>query len=245
LDLHLELSNVVPRVWRVIRVPDELRLDDLHHVLQVVMGWDDFHPHVFEVGPFEYGPKPEDDGDEDDEAPREGTAWAGEASELTIGQALAQGEGAVTYIYDFAEEWRVRITSIGESDVSDASVSCIAGEHTGPQQETRGLEPFSVEALNKRLASARRPRASPEYPAGPAASADQQLLANLTLVVLLLGSRRTKMGTRESWKNVRVEILDSLTEAGLIHSDPRQKTVQITDAGVAHAERLLKRLRSL
>ena len=245
MRLHVELSHVVPRVWRVIRVPDALRLDDLHHVLQAVMGWDDFHPHVFEVGQLEYGPKPDDEDDEADEVPREGTAWAGEASELTIAQALAQGGGAVTYIYDFAEEWRVRITSIGESDVSDATVTCIAGEHTGPQQETRGLEPFSLEAVNKRLANALRPRASPEYPAGPAASADQQLLANLTLVVLLLGSRRTKMGTRESWKNVRVEILDSLTEAGLIDSDPRQKTVQITDAGVAHAERLLKRLRSL
>jgi DNA-binding PadR family transcriptional regulator len=42
-----------------------------------------------------------------------------------------------------------------------------------------------------------------------------------------------------------VEILDALTEAGLIDSDPQRKSVTITDAGVAHAERLLKRLREL
>lgn len=244
LDLRLELQNVVPRVWRVIRVPASLRLDDLHHAIQAVMGWDDFHPHVFEVGELEYGPKPVGD-DDDDEEPRE-SAWAGDDGELTVAEALAQAGEAITYIYDFAEDWRLRITVDAESGQADAiGVTCVAGEHAGPQQETRGLDPFTVEAANRRLTSALRPRSSPAYPAGRGASADQQLLANLTLVVLLLGSRRTKMGARESAKQVRAEILESLTEAGLIDSDPRQRTVQITDVGVAHAERLLKRLRRL
>jgi hypothetical protein len=102
-----------------------------------------------------------------------------------------------------------------------------------------------VDAANLRLARARRPRATPEFPAGARATADQQLLANLSLVVLLLGSRPTRHGTREAWKNVRVEILDALNEAGLIVSDPQRKSVTITDAGVAHAERLLDKLRAL
>jgi hypothetical protein len=90
-----------------------------------------------------------------------------------------------------------------------------------------------------------RPRATPAHPAGERASAEQQLLANLSLVVLLLGSRPTRHGTREAWKNIRTEVLDSLTEAGLLESDPQRKSVTITDAGVVHARRLLERLRSL
>ena len=247
LDLKLELTRVVPEVWRVLRVPADLRLDDLHHAIQAVMGWDDFHPHVFEVGEHEYGPRPDehDDTDEDDDY-REASAWAGEDKDLTVAQALSARPQGFTYIYDFTEDWRVRVTLSGESQADTAhAVVCVAGEHAGPQQESRDLDPFSIEAANKRLHNALRPRATPEFPAGPGASSDQQLLANLTLVVLLLGSRPTRHGTREAWKHLRVEILDALTEAGLIVGDSQRKSVTITDAGVAHAERLLKRLRGL
>ena len=211
------------------------------------MGWEDFHPHVFEVGEKEYGPQP--DGVEDDDqdfASPERDAWAGEDREITIKEALTHSPDAVMYVYDFAEDWRVRVTRVGETEVDERTpVLCIAGEHTGPQTESRDLDPFTLDAANKRLQRALRPRATPQHPAGPGASADEQLLANLSLVVLLLGSRTTRHGTREAWKNIRFEILDSLTEAGLIDTSPQRKSVTITDAGTAHAQRLLQRLRAL
>jgi hypothetical protein len=224
-----------------------LRLDDLHQAIQTVMGWDDFHPHVFEIGDSEYGPRPErhEDDDEDDEL-REPTAWAGEDHELTIAQALAQSPEGITYIYDFDEDWRVRITQAAEADTdSVVEVSCMAGEEAGPQQESQRYATFSVNEANARLARARRPRATPHQPAGPRASADQQLLAHLTLVVLMLGSRPTRHGSREAWKSVPAEILESLQEAGLIEHDPARRAVTLTDAGVAHAQRLLQKLRTL
>ena len=244
VDLRLELQNVTPRVWRVLRVPADLRLDDLHHAIQAVMGWDDFHPHLFEVGDGEYGPRPEL---LDEEEPyEEASAWAGEGREITVEEAVKHSPAAFTYVYDFDEDWRVRITSDGQADTDEAvTVTCLAGEHSGPQQESRDREPFSVEAANQRLVRAMRPRATPEFPAGARASADQQLLANLTLAVLFLGSRPTRHGTREAWKHLRVEMLDALHEAGLVDNDPQRKSVTITDAGVAHAQRVLQKLRSL
>jgi hypothetical protein len=244
-DLRLELSDVVPAVWRVIRLPAHLHLDDLHYAIQAVMGWDDFHPHVFEVGEREYGPKVEPEADDDAEFV-DASAWAGEGSELTIAEAFKASAGGFSYIYDFVDEWRVRVSLAGEADVEDASpVVCLAGEHAGPQQESRDLEPFTLDTANRRLRRALRPRATAAFPAGVNAAPDQQLLANLTLVILLLGSHRTTHGSRQAWKTVRVEILESLHEAGLIESDPRHKSVLITDAGVAHAQRLLQRLRTL
>ena len=246
-DLRLELSHVTPPVWRVLRVPADLRLDDLHHAIQAVMGWEDFHPHLFEVGEHEYAPRPEVDvNDDDDDSLEDDGAWAGEDHEVTVAQALKQSVSGFTYIYDFAEDWRVRVTVDAESE-HDAvsSVACLAGEHAGPQQESRDLQPFTVEAANGRLTRSLRARATPQFPAGPRASSDQQLLANLSLVVLMLGSRATRHGTREAWKNIRTEMLDALTEAGLIDSDSQRKSVTITDAGVAHAQRLLQKLRSL
>jgi hypothetical protein len=245
VDIRLELSNVTPRVWRVLRVPADLRLDDLHHAIQSVMGWDDFHAHVFEVGDAEYGPPPDDDDEESDEQGFiDDGVWAGEGKDVTVAQAFRQSPDGLTYVYNFGEDWRVRITRLGESDVDTTpAVACIGGENAGPQQESRDLDPFTVEGANRRLRHALRPRATPEFPAGPHANADQQLLANLTLVVLLLGSRPTRHGTREAWKNVRGEILDSLHEAGLIETDPQRKSVTITDAGVAQARRLIAEMR--
>ena len=246
-DLRLELSHVTPRVWRVLRVPADLRLDDLHYAIQAVMGWNDFHPHLFEVGDAEYGPAPdESDEEEDDDTFKEHSAWGGEDRELTIARALAQSPAGITYVYDFAEDWRVRITAENEANADTATeVLCLAGEHRGPQQESRELGPFSVEDANARLRKARRPRATPERPAGPRATPDQQLLAQLTLAVLMLGSRPTRRGTHEAWKHLRDEVLDSLQEAGLVDHDPVRKAVTLTSAGVAHAQRLLQRLRRL
>jgi hypothetical protein len=246
-DLRLELSQVTPRVWRVLRVPADLGLDDLHYAIQAVMGWNDFHPHLFEVGEAEYGPAP-DEGDEGEEEStfKERSAWAGEDRELTISQALAQSPGGITYVYDFTEDWRVGITAQGDGEANGAiEVECRAGEHRGPQPESRDGGPFSIDDTNARLRKARRPRATPEHPAGPRASRDQQLLAELTLAVLMLGSRPTRHGTHEAWKHLRGEILDSLQEAGLVDHDPVRKAVTLTASGVAHAHRLLQKLRKL
>lgn len=211
------------------------------------MGWDDFHPHLFEVGDREYGPRADAEADEEDERRLvDAEAWAGEDRDLTVAQALAASPDGFTYIYDFDEDWRVRVTHRADA-VTDAApvVVCLAGEHAGPQQRSRTLDPFSVEAANRQLQAMSRPRATPEFPAGPRASADEQLLANLSLAMLMLGSRPTRHGTREAWKHVRTEILDSLSDAGLVESDPVRKSVTITDAGAAHARRLLQKLRRL
>jgi hypothetical protein len=246
-DLRLELLHVTPLVWRILRVPSDLRLDDLHLAIQTVMGWDDFHPHVFEVGDREFGPRRTvvDDADADEEG-LEDTVWAGEDSELSVRDALKQSPEGVTYIYDFNEDWRVRVTREGESEVAAPDgVVCVAGDEAGPQQESGRFETFSVDEANARLARAQHRRATPEQPAGPRATSDQQLLARLTLVVLMLGSRPTRQGTREAVRQVRPEVLDSLQEAGLIQHDPARKAVILTDAGVAHAQRLLQKLRAL
>jgi hypothetical protein len=247
LDLRLELSHVTPRIWRVLRVPANLRLDDLHYAIQAVMGWNDFHPHLFEVGDAEYGPAPDDsDEEEDEETFKEPSAWAGDDRELTIGQSLAESPGGITYVYDYAEDWRVRITVDTETEADTATdVVCLAGEHRGPQQESRELGPFSIEEANHRLRKARQPRATPDRPAGARATPDQHLLAELTLAVLMLGSRPTRHGTHEAWKQFRAEVLDSLQEAGLVDHDPVRKAVTLTAAGVAHAQRLLQKLRRL
>lgn len=55
-DIEIELTGVTPRVWRRIRIAQARPLAELHRTIQVLMGWGDYHLHVFEVGEREYAP---------------------------------------------------------------------------------------------------------------------------------------------------------------------------------------------
>ncbi len=46
-QLHILLLKISPAIWRRVLVPSDQSLADLHHILQIVMGWDDTHLHRF------------------------------------------------------------------------------------------------------------------------------------------------------------------------------------------------------
>jgi hypothetical protein len=255
VDLELELVGVHPRIWRRLRLPADASLRDLHHAIQLLFAWDDRHLHVFDVGRHEYGPRPEEEWEREQ--------WAGDDEGVTVAKALAEARGPIEYWYDFGDDWHVTIAPIstGEADAPHAAM-CLEGEQAGPPEDCGGPEvyqrlidrasrggpsgewdrrlpdgfqpaAFDVRVVNQRLSLAFRPRATPDRPAGPDAGPDAQRLATLTLATLYLGSRRTKHGQREASKTLRVEILDALQDAGLIFTDPRRKTVIVTEAGQA------------
>jgi hypothetical protein len=48
--LRIELDEMEHPVLRRIEVPLAIRLDDLHSVIQVAMGWENYHLYEFRVG---------------------------------------------------------------------------------------------------------------------------------------------------------------------------------------------------
>ena len=57
-QLNVEIDDVTPRVARCVEVPFDIRLDDLHFVLQIAIGWQNGHPFEFRVGDRAWGPAP-------------------------------------------------------------------------------------------------------------------------------------------------------------------------------------------
>ena len=49
-QLKVSLLDAEPPIWRRILVAQDVRLPRLHRILQVVMGWTDYHLHQFMVG---------------------------------------------------------------------------------------------------------------------------------------------------------------------------------------------------
>jgi hypothetical protein len=48
-QFKIALKDVKPPIWRRIRVPETYTFWDLHVAIQNVMGWSDYHLHLFDV----------------------------------------------------------------------------------------------------------------------------------------------------------------------------------------------------
>jgi hypothetical protein len=217
-DLELELRLVKPRVWRRVRVPADLTLADLHRVIQIVMSWDDVHPHVFDVGGREYGPEPDEE--------EVSLHWAGDDEEVTIQKAVRK-ERSFEYTYDFGSEHRVDIAVVAEISSARPQIECLDG----------GGGDFVVADVSARLDDefGRRRASAPVSP-------ESQLVADLTLVLLFLGSWEEGKGERAAYKTMRFETLDALAAAGLVVTNTHRKSVDLTGDGVKRAQTLLHRI---
>jgi hypothetical protein len=96
--LTVEIDDVTPRVARCIEVPVEIRLDDLHFVLQIAIGWQNGHPFEFRLGDRIWGLRDRDI----EPAPLA-------AEEATLADILAHG-GNFKYDYVLGEDWEHTVT---------------------------------------------------------------------------------------------------------------------------------------
>lgn len=96
--LHVEIDDVTPRVARCVEVPIDIRLDDLHFVLQIAIGWQNGHPFEFRIGDGVWGLQDRD---------AEGSVAA--AEQATLADILARGS-TFQYDYVFGEDWQHTVT---------------------------------------------------------------------------------------------------------------------------------------
>jgi hypothetical protein len=85
--LRIEIDEVEPAVIRRLEVPVVIRLDDLHFVLQIAIGWQNCHPFEFRVGETAWGLL-----DRDDPA-----ASPRAAETATLADVVAAADPAVAY----------------------------------------------------------------------------------------------------------------------------------------------------
>jgi len=103
--LAVEIDDVMPRVVRVVEVPVDIRLDDLHFVLQIAIGWQNGHPFEFRVGDLAWG-QPDRDAEPPPYPPLQaGEGRVGAAEQATLADVLSRGS-TFRYDYVFGEDWQ-------------------------------------------------------------------------------------------------------------------------------------------
>jgi hypothetical protein len=141
--LKVALRDVKPPIWRRLRVATDLTLRDLHHVLQIALGWTDSHLHEFEIGGKRYGmPDPQED---------IGPSPLDEQNYRLI--ELFQKGSRAEYLYDFGDDWRHEVVvEDAVSSESDApKAQCLAGARACPLEDCGG--PYGYADLLEVLAN--------------------------------------------------------------------------------------------
>jgi Plasmid pRiA4b ORF-3-like protein len=142
-QLDIRLERIEPPIWRRIVTSELITLAALHHLLQVVMGWEHSHLHQFLVGTTRYG---EPDPDYDDDM---------QSDQRVRLRDIAREKGAsFRYEYDFGDGWMHLITVEEMWPRTDLHLvpRCIEGGRACPPEDCGGVGGYEnlLEALRDR-----------------------------------------------------------------------------------------------
>ncbi|KRL09983.1 IS1096 element passenger TnpR family protein [Schleiferilactobacillus perolens] len=135
LQLKIQIDGVHPPVWRQVVVPETVRLNQLHGIIQIAFGWQNGHLHSFQ----------------DDQNKRRiyvdaidpDTTLEQELTAKTAAYPLLQ-KGPLVYTYDFGDDWQHTITL--EKTLSPLVVGaqqvpfCVAGRGPNRVEDSRGVD---------------------------------------------------------------------------------------------------------
>jgi hypothetical protein len=133
LQLKLSLMDTEPVIWRRILVDDLSTLHQLHRMIQILMGWWDYHLYEFDVeGQRFHGPGDEPFLDED---------IGEEASGTTLRQLGLRKGDVFDYVYDFGDSWQVEIVVERRRQTRGRQWNLpwlLEGERAGPPEDCGG-----------------------------------------------------------------------------------------------------------
>ena len=129
-QLKVTLKDTRPPIWRRILVDGNTSLQKLHDVLQLTMGWGNYHLHAFEIHGREYGvPDPEFEQD----------SRMRDEKSVKVMKVVAEKDRFL-YVYDFGDDWQHQIVveKILPREQGRHYPVCVAGAMACPPEDCGG-----------------------------------------------------------------------------------------------------------
>lgn len=130
--LKIKLLDIQPEIWRQFVVPADISLDRLHDVIQIIMGWQDYHLHQFTIGKKRYT--------EDPECKEDGL----ECGKYRLVDLIKRKGQTFSYHYDFGDSWEHKL-KVEDSNykipphLQEQFVFCMDGERACPPEDVGGF----------------------------------------------------------------------------------------------------------
>lgn len=96
--MRVSVPGTDPLIWRLIQVPGIMPLHTLHNVLQIVMGWENYHLYEFIIAGTEYS-DPTFGWEEDDMTMLD-------SKRVRLAEVVTAVGERFTYLYDFGDNWQ-------------------------------------------------------------------------------------------------------------------------------------------
>lgn len=146
-QLKVTLKNIKPPVWRRLLVPD-CTLDDLHEIIQVAMGWDNYHLYAFRIGGSEFTRPDMDQGELNME----------DSTSAMLSDGIAKPKQKFIYQYDFGDDWEheVLVEKIVEPEPGQKYPLCVKGKQACPPEDVGG--PWGYAEYLEAMADSRHER---------------------------------------------------------------------------------------
>ncbi len=133
-QLKVTLAESDPPIWRRVVVPATMTLKQLHLVLQVVMGWTNFHLYQFRLGEALFG-DPEDD---------DYGMGVRPAGRKRLSALVKEGVESFVYEYDLGDDWQHDVV-VEETVMTDGYrgyPAYLEGERACPPEDSGGIDRY-------------------------------------------------------------------------------------------------------
>jgi len=119
LDIRLTIDNSNPPIYRDIRANSQTSLEVMHEIIQATFEWSNVHSHYFK------------DSNGNIVKEKEG---------ISIG-SIIPANGSITYVYDYADSWGVRIEVLEARSTKGENFAplCLDGRRNSPPEESGGI----------------------------------------------------------------------------------------------------------
>lgn len=116
-NLRLRISLLDTKVWREVLVPPDFTLARLHTVIQLTMGWEDYHLHDFSSGRTKMSEK------------------------IALGQVFCKVGAKLLYTYDYGDSWDHEVKLVGRVSAAEETPlpSCTDGQLACPPEDCGGV----------------------------------------------------------------------------------------------------------
>lgn len=135
-QLKITLRDIQPPIWRRIQVWEDTTLAQLHTILQILMGWEDYHLHEFGIGCRLYSvPDPDDDMNE---------RKVIDERRVALGEVVPRVGTQFVYLYDFGDSWEhdLLLEAILLPETAAPYPTCIGGARRTPPEDVGGAHGY-------------------------------------------------------------------------------------------------------
>lgn len=135
-QIKLSLTGAQPPIWRRLLIEPDTTFQDFHRIIQVAMGWQASHLHMFQAEDGRLMGDPAEDFD--------GMMGFMDEASVPVSSLLA-GEGeALKYEYDFGDSWEheVKLEKILPGGQAGPLPRCIKAVRQCPPEDVGGLPGF-------------------------------------------------------------------------------------------------------